>query len=145
MPDNISALAALAFSAFTSATILPGTSEAVLLAMLAGGVAPGWLLLTVASVANIAGSLVNWAMGRFLHGYADRRWFPATPAQMARAERWYSRYGWPSLFLSWVPVIGDPITIVAGLLRTPFALFLIVVAIAKTARYAALIWLAGFF
>jgi membrane protein YqaA with SNARE-associated domain len=107
--------------------------------------APGWMLLAVASIANIAGSCVNWIMGRFLLRYADRRWFPASPGQIERAGRWYRRYGWPSLFASWLPVVGDPLTVVAGFLRTPFLLFLIVVAIAKTARYAALLWLVDLF
>lgn len=139
------ALLLLALSAFTSATLLPGTSEATLLALHVNGAAPVWQLLAVASIANVAGSCVNWAMGRFLLRFQERRWFPATPAQVARAQDWYARYGWPSLFLSWLPVVGDPLTVVAGLLRTPFLLFLIVVALAKTGRYAALLWLAGQF
>lgn len=141
MSDPFSALLALAFSAFTSATLLPGTSEAALVALHAAGAAPAWLLLLVASLANVAGSCVNWAMGRFLVRHAGRRWFPASPAQIDRAAGWYRRWGWPSLLLSWVPVVGDPLTVVAGFLRTPFPLFLAVVAIAKTARYAALLWL----
>lgn len=134
-------LLALALSAFTSATLLPGTSEAAFVALHAAGAAPAWLLLAVASAANLAGSCVNWALGRFASGYAGRRWFPVSPAEIARASGWYSHYGWPSLLLSWAPVVGDPLTVVAGFLRTPFLLFLIVVGIAKTARYAALLWL----
>jgi len=139
--DVIYALFALAISAFTSATLLPGTSEVMLLALHTAQAAPSWLLLTVASIANVAGSCVNWALGRFLSGHAGQRWFPVSQAQMDRAAGWYRRWGWPSLLLSWTPVIGDPLTVVAGLLRTPLALFVIVVAIAKTARYAALLWL----
>ena len=134
-------LVALALSAFTSATLLPGTSEAMLVTLHVAKAAPGWLLVTVASLANVAGSCVNWALGRYLARHAGHRWFPATPAQLDRASAWYRRWGWPSLLLSWTPVIGDPLTVVAGLLRTPFVLFLIVVAIAKLARYAALVWL----
>lgn len=141
LPESLAALLTLALSAFSSATLLPGTSEAVLVTMHVAGSAPGWMLLAVASIANIAGSCVNWAMGRFLAHYAGRRWFPASPAQIERAQRWYARYGWPSLLASWVPVVGDPLTVVAGFLRTPFWLFVIVVAFAKTARYAALLWL----
>ena len=63
---SVSSLAALAVSAFTSATILPGTSEALLLALAAADATPGWLLLVVASSANVAGSSVNWLIGRFL-------------------------------------------------------------------------------
>ena len=141
MPETLPALLARGLSAFTSATLQPGTSEELFLALRAADAAPAWLLLLVASIANVAGSCANWAMGRFLARYSDRRWFPVSPAQMDRAAAWYRRWGWPSLLLSWTPVIGDPLTVVAGLLRTPFALFLIVVAIAKTARYAALLWL----
>lgn len=134
-------LVALGVSAFTSATLLPGTSEAMLLALRSGDAAPPLVLLAVASAANVAGSCLNWALGRFLAHQVGRRWFPATPAQMERAAGWYRDWGWPSLLLSWVPVIGDPLTVVAGLMRVPFVLFLMVVAFAKTARYAALIWL----
>lgn len=145
MPDTLPALAALTFSAFTSATLLPGTSEAALVALHVAGAAPAWLLLAVASAANVAGSCVNWVMGRFLAAYAGRRWFPVSHAQIERAQNWYRRWGWPSLLASWVPVVGDPLTVVAGFLRAPFWLFLIVVAFAKTARYAALLWLIDLF
>lgn len=138
-------LLALALSAFTSATLLPGTSEAVLIALQATKAAPVWALLTVASLANIAGSCVNWWMGRFFSRYAHRRWFPVSQSQLDRAAGFYARYGWPSLLLSWVPVIGDPLTVVAGVLRAPFALFLIVVTLAKTARYAAVLWMTHLF
>ena len=138
-------LLALALSAFTSATLLPGTSEAVLIALQATKAAPVWALLTVASFANIAGSCVNWWMGRFFSRYAHRRWFPVSQSQLDRAAGFYARYGWPSLLLSWVPVIGDPLTVVAGVLRAPFALFLIVVTLAKTARYAAVLWMTHLF
>ncbi|TWG61743.1 YqaA family protein [Aminobacter sp. J44] len=128
-------LIGLALSAFTSATILPGASEAVLAAMHAAEVRPAGMLLAIASIGNITGSCVNWILGRYLSRFSDRRWFPVSPAQLERAS------GWPSLLLSWLPVIGDPLTVVAGLLRTPFPVFLLVVAIAKTARYAAVLWL----
>lgn len=136
---------ALAISAFTSATLLPGTSEAALLALLASAAASPAALLVVASIANVAGSCVNWLLGRFLMRYQDRKWFPASEAQIERAENWYRRWGWPSLLLAWLPVVGDPISVVAGILRTPFPLFLILVAVAKTGRYAAVIWLAAWF
>jgi membrane protein YqaA with SNARE-associated domain len=140
LSDTAYSLLALAVSAFTSATLLPGTSEALLVALHAGAAAPGWTLLAVASAANVAGSCVNWALGRFLADFSGRRWFPVSPPQLERAARWYERWGWPTLLASWVPLIGDPLTVVAGLLRTPFLMFLMVVAIAKTARYAALLW-----
>ena len=131
----------LALSAFTSATLLLGTSEAAFLALHVAEAAPAGWLLAVAGLANLAGSCVNWALGRFASGWAGRRWFPVSPAEIERASGWYARYGWPSLLLSWAPVVGDPLTVVAGFLRTPFLVFVIVVGIAKTARYAALLWL----
>lgn len=142
---ELTTLGALAFSAFTSATILPGSSEAMLVALSLSHSADPLMLLLVASVANTGGSCVNWWMGRFLLRFSDRRWFPASPHQIERAQSWYARYGWPSLLLSWLPVIGDPLTIVAGALRVAFPPFLILVAIAKTARYAFILWALGAF
>lgn len=136
MTGELAALWGLAVSAFTSATLLPGTSEAVLAALHASRAADPLALLFVASLANTAGSAVNWLLGRFVTRFRDRSWFPASPAQIARAEGWYARYGLWSLFLSWVPIIGDPLTVVAGILRVPFATFLVIVGLAKTARYA---------
>jgi membrane protein YqaA with SNARE-associated domain len=142
LPEFLPALLALALSAFTSATILPGTSEALLLALAAVPAAPYWLLLTVASAANVAGSCVNWLIGRLAAQLRGTRWFPEGET-LARAERFWARWGKWSLLLSWAPFVGDPLTVVAGLLRVPFPTFLIIVAVAKTTRYAAVMWLAG--
>jgi membrane protein YqaA with SNARE-associated domain len=98
---------------------------------------PWWLLILVASAANILGSIVNWFLGRFITRFEDRRWFPVKRDQMVRAEAWYRRYGRWTLLLSWVPIIGDPLTIVAGLLREPLRVFIPLVALAKTGRYLA--------
>jgi membrane protein YqaA with SNARE-associated domain len=128
---------ALFAAALLSATIFPFQSEAVLFAMLVAEHYPWWLLILVASAANILGSIVNWFLGRFITRFEDRRWFPVKRNQMARAEAWYSRYGRWTLLLSWVPIIGDPLTIVAGLLREPLRVFIPLVALAKTGRYLA--------
>ncbi|MDF1601124.1 DedA family protein [Mesorhizobium sp. YIM 152430] len=144
MTGELAALWGLAVSAFTSATLLPGTSEAVLAALYASRAADPLALLFVASLANTAGSAVNWLLGRFVTRFRNRSWFPASPAQIARAESWYARYGLWSLLLSWVPVIGDPLTVVAGILRVPFVAFIVIVGIAKTARYAFVLGLASF-
>ncbi|MEQ3624196.1 MAG: YqaA family protein [Celeribacter sp.] len=93
------------------------------------------LLLCVATVGNVLGSTVNWICGRFLRQFQDRRWFPVKAGQLARAEAQYHRYGRWSLLLSWAPFIGDPLTVVAGVLREPLPSFLIIVTIAKGARY----------
>jgi membrane protein YqaA with SNARE-associated domain len=94
--------------------------------------------VATASLGNVLGSVVNWLLGRGIERFRERRWFPASPAAMARAERFYRRYGRWSLLLSWVPILGDPLTVVAGVLREPFASFLALVALAKVGRYVAL-------
>lgn len=123
--------------AFAAATVLPLQSEAALTALLFSGYSP-WLLLVVASIGNILGATVNWALGRSIGRFGQRRWFPASGRPLDRAQHWYRRYGRWSL-LSWVPVIGDPITVAAGMLRESLTIFLVLVAIAKTGRYLALI------
>jgi membrane protein YqaA with SNARE-associated domain len=128
----------LFFAAFAAATILPMQSEAVLAGLLLTGAYPVWALIGVASLGNVLGSVVNWMLGRGIERYRDRSWFPADAAALQRAQRWYSRYGRWSLLLSWVPIIGDPITVVAGVLREPFITFLVLVAVAKVGRYLVL-------
>lgn len=77
----------------------------------------------MASLGNVGGSAVNWLLGRGIERFRDRRWFPAGPSALERAQRWYRRYGKWSLLASWVPVIGDPLTVIAGVLREPFPAF----------------------
>ncbi len=121
-------------AAFLSATIFPFQSEAILFVMLMAEHYQVWLLVAAASVGNILGSCVNWFLGRFIAHFEDRRWFPLSKDKIAQVEGWYHQYGRWSLLLSWVPIIGDPLTIVAGVLREPFPVFLALVAVAKTAR-----------
>jgi membrane protein YqaA with SNARE-associated domain len=124
--------------AFLSATIFPFQSEMVLAGMLVADHYQVWSVVLLASLGNIAGSCVNWFLGRFIAHFEGRRWFPLSRQQIAMAEAWYHRYGRWTLLLSWMPIIGDPLTIVAGVLREPFPIFLALVAIAKTARYVAI-------
>lgn len=138
---ELASLGGLAAISFLAATLLPMSSEAVLVSLAVAKTAPLPMLLLVAGVANTAGSCFNWLLGRWIEHYRDRRWFPVSPARLARAQHAYARWGWPSLLLAWVPFIGDPLTVAAGLLRTPFWLFLPVVAIAKFGRYIALVYL----
>ena len=93
--------------------------------------------MILASLGNTLGSVINWVLGRFIAHFENRRWFPVSPRQVAKAEAWYHEYGRWSLLLSWLPFVGDPLTIVAGALREPFLVFLALVAVAKTARYVA--------
>ena len=124
--------------AFAAATVFPLQSEAALVALLLAGEQPVWALVAVASVGNVLGSVVNWALGRGIERFRDRRWFPAPPAALERAQRWYRRWGHWSLMLSWAPIIGDPLTVAAGVLREPLPRFLLLVTLAKTGRYVTL-------
>lgn len=133
------ALAGLFLAAFLAATPVPFQSELLFLGMQAAG----WetfALVLVASVGNTLGSCVTYALGRWLSDQRDHRWFPLKPAQMARAESWWSRWGLWLLLLSWAP-FGDMIVALSGVLRVPFQVFLLLVALAKTGRYIALGWL----
>jgi membrane protein YqaA with SNARE-associated domain len=129
--------AGLFWASLLAATVLPFQSEVVLFGMLLTDHYRWWLLVLVASGGNIIGSVVNYLLGRGLAAFEDRPWFPLRRASIARAEAWYHAYGRWSLLLSWVPLIGDPLTIVAGVLRESFAVFLLLVAIAKLSRYIA--------
>ncbi len=140
--SDLAAYAGLFAAAFVAATILPAQSEAVLVGLLLTDAYPPALLLLVASVGNVAGSVINWLLGRSVERYRDRRWFPIGPAALERAQGWYRRYGRWSLLLSWAPVVGDPLTVAAGVMREPFLPFLLLVALAKTSRYLVLAALA---
>lgn len=134
---DLSAYLGLFLAAFIAATILPMQSEAVLVGLLLADYSP-WALVLVASAGNVLGSVVNWLLGRGIERFRERRWFPASPEAMARAERFYRRFGRWSLLLSWLPIVGDPLTVVAGVLREPFPSFLALVTLAKVGRYVAL-------
>ncbi|MEP9389959.1 YqaA family protein [Mesorhizobium sp. KR9-304] len=135
--DLFAAYGGLFAAAFAAATILPAQSEAALAGLLATGSFSPAMLVLVASIGNILGSMVNWALGRGVERFRDRSWFPARPTALDRAAGWYRRYGRWSLLLSWAPIIGDPLTVVAGMLREPLWSFVAIVAVAKVARYLA--------
>lgn len=137
MPDLYAYLGLFA-AAFGAATLLPLQSEALLVALLLGGAQPAWMLVLVASLGNVLGSLVNWWLGRYLERYRGRRWFPVSEQRLQQAQCWYGRYGRWSLLLSWLPVIGDPLTLVAGIMREPLWRFTLIVTLAKTLRYTVL-------
>jgi len=133
-------LSALFLAAFAAATLIPAQSEAVLAGMLLAASNPVWLLLLVATTGNVLGSLATWALGRFLQGYAERRWFPVSQDQVQRARLRYSRRGWWTLFGSWLPIIGDPLVLASGLMREPLWRVALIVTRAKGGRYIVLAW-----
>ncbi|MFG0380647.1 YqaA family protein [Pseudomonas sp. zbq_18] len=128
----------LFLSAFGAASLLPLQSEAVLVGLLLQGDQPVASLLLVASVGNVLGSVLNAALGRGIERFHGRRWFPVSDQRLAWAKTRYRRYGRWTLLLSWMPVIGDPLTLVAGVMREPWWSFLLLVTLAKSARYLVL-------
>lgn len=132
---EISSYAGLFLAAFGAATLLPMQSEAVLVGMLLSGHYTVATLLLVATLGNVLGSLLNWVLGRSVERFRHRRWFPVSEAKLEKAQRFYLRYGRWSLLLSWVPIIGDPLTMVAGVMREPLWSFLLIVSFAKGMRY----------
>lgn len=128
-------LGVLFFSALLAATIFPAQSEFVLAALQASGGHNMWVLVIVATTGNVLGSLINWVLGRYIVQFQDKKWFPVKEKQLAHATELYQKYGVWTLLLAWTPFIGDPLTFVAGILRTNIWLFLLLVTIGKAARY----------
>lgn len=138
---SLAILGGLFLSALASATLFPGQSEALLAALAIAGHSP-WALLLAATTGNVLGSWLNWLLGRGIERFRDRRWFPVGPAALERAQRWYARYGKWSLLLSWAPVVGDPLTLVAGVMRESPGVFLLLVTLAKAGRYVVVLAIA---
>ncbi len=121
-------------SAFLAATILPFYSEVLLFTLYQQG-EPGWVLIWVASLGNTLGSAVNWYLGVYLMRFKDKRWFYFKESQIAKAQLWFNRYGVWSLLFAWLPIGGDVLTLIAGIMKVRFWLFLLLVGIGKTLRY----------
>lgn len=134
----IGGYATLFISALGAATILPFSSEAVLITLLQSGEYDISLLLISASAGNISGSIINWILGFNLLKLKQKPWFPFNEKSIERASQQFRRYGVLSLLLAWVPFIGDPLTLIAGFFKTPFLLFLVLVSIGKIGRYLVL-------
>jgi membrane protein YqaA with SNARE-associated domain len=140
---NLDIYGSLFLSAFLAATLLPAQSEALLLYFVSSGQYSIGALVIVASVGNVLGAIVNWWLGRSIERFKDRKWFPVKEKELSRAQDFYKRYGRWSLLLSWVPFIGDPITVVAGVMREKLIIFTILVTISKTARYIVVAYMAS--
>lgn len=129
-------------SAFLAATILPFSSELLLFAMLRDGGDPLPLVI-VATLGNTLGAVVNWLLGVYLLRFQDRRWFYFSRDQIARAQRWYRRYGFWSLLFAWMPLGGDALTLIAGIMKLRLWLFLVLVGSGKGLRYILVIYFAS--
>lgn len=125
----------LFLAAFGAATLLPMQSEAVLGGLLISERFSTAVLLVVATTGNVLGSVVNWLLGRGIEVYREKRWFPVKQAAFEKAKASYERYGYWSLLLSWVPIIGDPLTVIAGVMKEPLWRFALIVTLAKGGRY----------
>ena len=120
---------------FLAATILPLSSELMLAGLIATSNYDSLLLLTVASFGNVLGSVFNWALGFYSRNLTTKKWFPFKDEQIERSSKWFNKFGRGSLLFAWIPIIGDPLTLAAGLLRVKFLEFLILVTIGKVSRY----------
>ena len=120
---------------FLAATILPLSSELTLAGLIATYNYNNLLLLIAASLGNILGSIVNWILGFYSRNLISKKWFPFKDEQIKRSSNWFNKFGKWSLLFAWVPIIGDPLTLAAGLLRVKFTEFLILVSIGKVFRY----------
>ncbi len=132
----------LFFTAFVAATLLPAFSELGLAAAIVSGEAAPWPAWAAVTVGNVLGAVVNWGLGQYLLGFRDRSWFPFSEEALAKATARFRRWGQWSLLLAWLPIVGDPLTFAAGVLRVPLGRFLLLVTLGKAARYAAIVWAA---
>ena len=128
---------------FLAATILPFSSELTLAGLIVTSNYDNLLLLIVASFGNVLGSVVNWALGFYSRNLSSKKWFPFKETQIEKSSKWFRKFGKWALLFAWVPVLGDPLTLIAGLLRVKFLDFIILVAIGKVTRYLVVFYLIG--
>ena len=133
----------LFFISFLAATILPFSSELTLAGLISTSNYDNLILLVVASFGNVLGSVFNWSLGFYSRNLSTKKWFPFKKTQIERSSKWFSKFGKWSLLFAWLPIVGDPLTFVAGLLRVRFLDFIILVAIGKVSRYLIIFYLMG--
>jgi membrane protein YqaA with SNARE-associated domain len=136
--NGIMAYLSLFFTALIAATLFPLSSEALLATLLYQNYTPS-LLWLVATTGNSLGSCINWYLGKQCLHWQNKKWFPIKPEQLTRAQTHFQRYGTLSLLFAWLPIVGDPLTFFAGVMRVNFWLFLVLVVIGKAVRYGLII------
>jgi len=127
-------------ASFLAATILPLSSEVVLSALLLNDFSPV-NVVTIATIGNVLGSLTNYALGYWASLEVVKKWLKISEQEFLRAEKRFTKYGIFSLCFAWVPIIGDPLTVIAGILRIPLLWFVILVAAGKLMRYVVISYL----
>ena len=130
----------LFIAAFLAATILPLSSEIVLSTLLLSGLSPNALVI-IATIGNVLGSLVNYALGYWASLEIVKKWLKISEQELAKAEQRFVKYGLFLLLFAWVPIVGDPLTIVAGVLRIRLLWFVILVSVGKLIRYVIISYL----
>ena len=128
--EDVWTTGALLLSSFTSATVLPGTSEVALVAALAISETDWRWLIIVATFGNVMGSLTSYGMGRAVSHF-----------KMPRTVYWVRKYGSLALLLAWVPIVGDAFCLAAGWLRINLFYSTICITIGKFLRYLAIVYL----
>ncbi|WP_372964958.1 YqaA family protein [Marinobacter sp.] len=128
-------------TAFVAATLLPAYSEILLGTLVSQGLPLFWLWFS-ATLGNTLGSVVNGVIGRQVDRFKHKRWFPVSEQQLHKARNRFNRYGQWSLLMGWLPLGGDALTLVGGVMRVPWPNFIILVGIGKGLRYAIVIWIA---
>jgi membrane protein YqaA with SNARE-associated domain len=124
---------------FLASTVLPVGSEWLVVALLLQGFEPG-SVVAVATGGNTLGAFTTYAIGLWGGQLLVRRFLRIDDRALSRAQRLYTRFGAWSLLLSWVPIVGDPLCALAGLFRTPWRRFALLVILGKLARYIAVAW-----
>lgn len=139
--SNFLDLIFLFLSSFLAATILPTQSELLLAALNIANKHDKLLLVAIATIGNVLGAVVNWFIGYYLIKFKDKKWFPIKKNQIDKYSKYYQKWGVWLLILAWVPIIGDPLTVIAGIFKTNIWLFLILVTIGKLSRYLLIIFI----
>ncbi len=132
--------AALLLTSFVSATIIPLSSEVIFVTAIYLGYDP-WSCIALVSVGNCAGVTFNYWVGSYGGKWLTERFARFDQGQLEDFARKHKRYGIAFLLASWLPVIGDPITIYAGTVRWPFAQFAAIVYATRSLRYVVIYYL----